>query len=240
MAFRSASTNNAQGTSQQVTPPSGIVDGDILLAWAISDNGAGTATFPSGFVHVAGSPINMTSADACTFSVGIKVASGESGNYVITSANAIIAGVACFSGRDPSTTPHQISSVNHDSFTAAGAFTVTSAAFSSNTTVTCDIVMIGAADGMSADSVFSAPSGYTLDLDLNQTDAGPERQGFVAHKDSVPPGETGVLSAGGTNGPAAWSVFAIALAETTAPLNIQDDSYIPIFKAPDPVTVSVW
>lgn len=211
MAFRSISTNNAPATSLVVTAPAGIVDGDILVAWSVSDASGNNQLFPAGFVAVTGSPQDLSVFDASQFAVAIKVASGESGNYTLTGTAAIIGGVACFSGRTSSTTPHKVSATKADS-SHASPYTITSAAFGSATTLTSDIIYIAESDGATNDITHTAPSGYTFDADICQT-ANFERQFVFAHKDGVASGETGTLSSTGTGSAAAWAAFAIALAD---------------------------
>lgn len=212
MAFRSVSVNQTAAHPLSVTPPAGIVDGDILVAWSVSDASPNSQTFPAGFVQVTGSPLELSVLDGSELAVAIKVASGESGNYSLAGTANIIGGVAAFSGRDPSTTPHRVSNTKADSGHAS-PWTITSAAFGSATGLTCDILFIADSDGLGADAVHAQPSGYTLDSDF--CSATPfAMQGMFAHKDGVASGETGVLAGTGTlaASSAAWSVFAIALA----------------------------
>lgn len=214
MAFRSISTNNVAATGLVVTAPSGIQDGDILVAWTLNDAGSGATTWPAGFVEGPASPQIMSGAgfDASTFRYALKVASGESGDYTLTGATAVIGGVAAFSGRDRSTTPHRDSGVVADS-SHASPWTATSAAFSSATSKECDVLWIAQADGASANITFTAPTGYTLDADVNE--ASNARQFAFAHKDAVAAGETGSIAGTGSGAAAAWAVFGIALG--TAP-----------------------
>ena len=213
MAFRSISTNNVAATGLVVTPPAGIVDGDILVAWTVNDAGSGATTWPSGFVEGPASPQIMAGSgfDASTFRYALKVASSESGNYTLTGATAVIGGVAAFSGRVQSTTPHRDSGALSDVGNAS-PFNINSAAFSSATSTECDIIVIAQADGASADIAFAPPTGYTEDADVDESSGLHIRQFMFAHKDAVASGETGSLTSTGTGATAAWAVFAIALA----------------------------
>ena len=215
MAYRSISTNNAPATGLVVTPPAGIADGDILVAWSLNDASTGATTWPAGFAEGTASPLSMSSFDASTFRYALKIASGESGNYTITGATAIIGGIAAFSGRTQSTTPHKDSGAISDTGNAS-PYTITSAAFGSATTATCDIIWIATADGTGSNQTFTQPSTYTLDADICQT-ATFERQFAFAHKDGVASGETGALSGSGAGAAAGWSVFAIALSAASPP-----------------------
>ena len=212
MAFRSISTNNVIATNLVVTPPAGIVNGDILVAWSLNDAASGATTWPAGFAEdTSASPILLTSFDACTFRYALKIASGESGNYTITGATQIIGGVAAFSGRAASTTPHRSSAAKSDTGNAS-VFNINSGAFSSSTTTLADHFLIAVADGASANVTFGAPAGYTLDADV--TEASPfTRQFMFAHKDAVPSGTTGATTSTGSGSTAAWGVFSVALAD---------------------------
>lgn len=212
MAFRSISTNNVIATNLVVTAPSGITDGDILVAWSLNDATSGATTWPAGFTEdTAVSPILLTSFDACTFRYAMKVASGESGNYTITGASSIIGGVAAFSGRVASTTPHRSSAAKSDTGNSS-PFNINSASFSSNTTSGADIFLIAVADGATANVTFGAPAGYNLDADISE--ASPfTRQFMFAHKDGVGSGDSGAHTSTGTGATAAWGVFAVALAD---------------------------
>ncbi len=212
MAFRSISTNNVIATNLVVTAPAGIADQDILVAWSLNDATSGATTWPSGFTEdTSVSPILLTSFDACTFRYAMKIASGESGNYTITGASQIIGGVAAFSGRVQSTTPHKSSAAKSDTGNAS-PFNINSAAFSSNTTSSADIFLIAVADGATANITFAAPAGYNLDADISE--ASPfTRQFMFAHQDGVASGASGATTSTGTGASAAWGVFAVALAD---------------------------
>jgi hypothetical protein len=58
MPFRSSSTNNVSDANLVVTKPSGVVDGDILIAWMISDSNATTFDWVASgnFTEVSVSP----------------------------------------------------------------------------------------------------------------------------------------------------------------------------------------
>jgi len=62
------------------TPPSGIVDGDLLLAFLVKDNDEAYDTIPSGWVEVE-TASGDNASNSCRFTVWRKAASGESGNY---------------------------------------------------------------------------------------------------------------------------------------------------------------
>lgn len=213
MAFRSIETNSTTATDLVVTKPAGVVSGDILVAFGVSDGEVGTYTWPTGFTEVTGSPVSTT-ADAQLLGVAIKVAGGsEPANYTITvSSNTIIGGIAAFSGA-VSTQPHRVSATTNNSANAS-PWTMTSAAFSSSTAVICDLVVIAGSDTLtSVDVVHSGPPGYNLQADIRSG----FRNGMLSTKNSVATEETGVLSATGTLGgaTAGWGIIAVALELTS-------------------------
>lgn len=230
MSYRSIATINSPAHPISVPPPSGIVDTDILIALSTDDTGSSTPSFPAGFTQPTGSPINMTTADANTFAVALKIAASESGNYSLGSTSNICGGVIAVSGREQFVTPHRFSATTHDSFVAS-PWSMTSSAFPTVTTKTCDIIYIAVSDGLAADAVHTAPAGYTLDADI--TDATGFWQFMVAHKDGVAAGETGVLTGVGTlaANSASWAVYVIALADAGSPAAISGTAISSITEA---------
>lgn len=206
MAFRSISSNNVPSSTLSVTPPAGIQNGDVLVMWTTSDDSAGTLTFPAGFTKLTGSPRSST-IDGMTLEAAWKIAASESGSYQVSSSTPVIGAVACFSGIDTGTLPYRQSngqsSVNNDS-----PWSMTTAAFSSNTDVTCDLVFIGASDGPGT-PVHSGPSGYTIRADI----ASGIIAGALSSQDAVASGVTGADSMIGTDAghAAGWGAFHIAL-----------------------------
>ena len=208
MAFRSIAVNETPSSSLVVTKPAGVVSGDVLVAFALNDGNAANFSWPSGFTAVTGTPINTT-FDGQQLGAAIKIAGGsEPANYTITASTTIIGGIAAFSGgADPQ--PHRSSATSNDNGNAS-PWSITSAAFSSNTSVTSDMVIVAGSDTTTSGNVaHSGPTGYTVQADI--------RSGFInamlSTKDSVASGESGVQTATGTlaGASSAWAVFAIAL-----------------------------
>lgn len=214
MGYEAISTNNAPSTSLVVGAAAlgTITDGELLVGWSTSDSGTSTPGFPAGFDPATGSPIRLSSFDANTFALDIKVASSESGDYTFTSTgNAAIGGMVRVSGRVPSTTPHRVSTGKSDSSNPSPQ-TIASPAFSDGvTTAPCTVLFVAIVDGTGSDSTFAAPAGYTLAADICQT-ATFERQFMVAYKDNVAAGFDGVLSGSATGNAGAWACFTVALA----------------------------
>lgn len=76
--FVSSSSANANSTSITVPAPSGIQNGDLLVA-VVFNNGQGIVTPPAGF-----NASNLDNALQNTFGIATKVASSESGSYVFS------------------------------------------------------------------------------------------------------------------------------------------------------------
>lgn len=207
MAYRSISTNNTQATSLVVTAPSGIQDGDILIAFGWSDDTGTTFGYPAGFAALTGTPLT-TSFDGMRTGVALKIASSESGNYTITGSTGICGGVVCFSGRDASTTPHKSSTAVSN----VSSGTITSAAYASNTTATCDICVIVGSDSSGVNITHSAgASGLTERADIQDT-VSDFINGAVYTLDAVASGADGVYSIT-PSGNTGWSSISIALAD---------------------------
>lgn len=116
-AFRSiASVTYASRTNTTVTPPSGIVNGDILIA-VIFCGAAGSVpavTLPSGFTIIS-TPTVVADTGSFTgrLTLAWKRAASESGNYVFThAACSTQAYVAAYSGAIASGSPIDVSSSN--------------------------------------------------------------------------------------------------------------------------------
>jgi hypothetical protein len=212
MAYRSVSTNNTPATPLVVTPPASIADGDILIAFVTDDDGGSdTMTWPAGFVELTGSPVHGL-GDGQTFAVALKVASGESGNYSITSSgSAITGGVACWSGRDGSTTPHQALIKKYVG--GASPLNMTTDAFAANTSVDgCDMIYIASLDGSANNAVtYAPPASYTERVDINDA---VKKSLTLDTLDNQATGQDGVLTGVATfaSGTADYLVAVIALA----------------------------
>jgi hypothetical protein len=73
----SSSELTFNGTTDDCTPPTGIQDDDMIVAFVIADNGAQTITPPSGFTKID----DINPGSACTMESYYKEASSESGDY---------------------------------------------------------------------------------------------------------------------------------------------------------------
>lgn len=102
--------NLASRTNSTITAPTGIQNGDVLLAFLVAgdsnDQTAPTVTPPSGFNPITGSGGTISAADpyASALNIFVKVASGESGDYTFTHGAADTEGFMYrLSGVDTST-----------------------------------------------------------------------------------------------------------------------------------------
>lgn len=217
MPFRSIAVQEANDNTITITKPDGVVEGDILVAFAVSDdNAASTFTWPTDFVELTGTPLT-SSADAQTVGCAIKVAGGsEPASYDISnSGNSIIGGIAAFSGCAITGVPHQ-SSVGSSSIANASPWSMATAAFGSNTSEICDLIFIAGSDVTTNVDVThtgpSAPGAFTVRADIR---AG-ARNGMLSTLDSQAAGQSGALTGTGTaaSASAGWNAIAIALENT--------------------------
>lgn len=117
VAFRSATTvAYASGVNTVLTPPTGLANGDILLATVSigAQTTAPTVTPPAGFTQI-GTTTSITDPGGFNVKTGVywKRAASESGNYTFTSTTASRTGtMMAFSGCVTSGSPVDVSSQN--------------------------------------------------------------------------------------------------------------------------------
>lgn len=217
MSFRSKSSNfTAASGMRTITAPAGIVDGDILIAWAISDSSSTTITWPTGFDSANAITVTNTAGEIGRLMIALKIANGESGNYSLTASTAVICGMVVHSGRSASTVPHRQSTGVGTG--ATRPWTPTTGVFASNTSQECDILLFVLDDITSSSETVSRtpPSGFTI---RDQTTGTSFFQGSVASKDLAAAGETGAYAQTDTSSGSAtsgWGAIAIALATASA------------------------
>ena len=214
MAYVSQSTSNGAVT-MTVTPPSSIVDGNTLVAFACTDSQSESISPPSGFSVPDGNGLLNCTADGMTLWVWSKIAASESGNYVFTTAvQEMYGGVLNFSGRDGTTPIHRSSrNIQNTAQTLSGGTNVASAAFSSNTTIAgCDMCLIVGIDVTSGGQpTYTGPTNFTKRTD--QTDTGFINVASFT-RDNVGTGQAGTdsVSVSRGSGTAGWAAFMIAIA----------------------------
>lgn len=105
MAVAVRSTSNGptgSGTNSTFTAPSGIQDGDILLAvFRTGSTAAPAVTPPAGFTQLTGFPVSVSDASPFVSELHAywKLASGESGDYTFSHSAAFRGGMLyCISG----------------------------------------------------------------------------------------------------------------------------------------------
>jgi hypothetical protein len=223
MAFRSSNQQSGNAASLTVTAPSGIVAGDILLAfWSQGGAANATITWPSGFTQL--DTANSAVHDVTT-KVAWKLATGsEPASYQIdtTVGDLCVAIVAAWSGR-ANTAPTSADTVQNT--TAPQPITVTL------TGVTAangdDIAWFGArCSGAGTNGTWTAPSSYTERQDVQATTY---ISASLATRDAVSAGATGDISGtlvGGDDAGYAGFVIAIAAAAAGSSIAAISSNYL--------------
>ena len=177
MTFVSADTNKSTTASVVVTAPSGIQDGDILIASAGAyGTSVGAPAFPAGF----STPITWSPTSARRVGSAWKRASGESGNYTFTatSATQMVAGIMVFRGRLASGTP---------------VGTASNGAYTTNDTIVRALALTAAAGDDLAWVGFEGSTGNSVTPAL--TSAGEQHASYVGfgqgYSQNVSAGSTG-------------------------------------------------
>jgi hypothetical protein len=145
--FVSSSKNRATASTNTVTAPTSIENGDLLVAVGFSQTASLTVAPPSGFnvSHLDGTSTN-------TVFIATKVASGESGNYTFTWSSSNTNKVAILVYRN-ATRVNTIGKIDRASSTMIAAAAITP-------TYRGTLVAMFANENASA--VSTAPSGMTL------------------------------------------------------------------------------
>jgi hypothetical protein len=213
MAFRSASAAAAASSnSSTFTAPTGIQDGDILVIALHYDNAPGTITWPSGFTQFVSYIYNGSTKNV---RAAWKVASSESGSYVVSTTNTIYrSGVmGAWSGRSAA-----------QSMSAQTSGTGNANAISTPVTISLTGITAAANDDVIYFPVWSPQSSgfgtWTFTPPTNYTTAGSNLTALyglsaMAYRDDVSAGATGTLAStvGGSTSPAeGYGGFVVALA----------------------------
>ncbi len=207
--FESISSNGVGNGDKTVTPPAGIVDGNLLIAYYQFASATIPLTLPVGFTELFGGRVEH-SGGAPVFLVGFKIASSESGNYLFTAGNQSIASLA-WVGRlsGPGATPVD----------AIGNFESTG-----GTTATCPDIVTTVANTLLLRigcfrSTGVAPSSSvgpgTEELELSGSSG--QYCGLYSVPGPVSPGATGTAIITQTGGPPTMRQFGITI--TLAPVS---------------------
>ena len=222
MAIAVGSTSNTPTygtrTNSTITAPSGIANGDLLVAVLhVGDASllpALTVTPPTGFTEVTNSPSAMDrSADTYTISERIyyKVASGESGNYTFTHSSADTEGFMYRLTGCDTTTPIDVTPAAQQFVTGSGTGQTTT--LPSVTTVTDGAFIIG------FDGAWDAPgagnySGTTPTLTARRT--GSISKIFDATQTTAGATSARTRTNGNVSGILPWASIIVAIRPATS------------------------
>ena len=191
-AFRSKADNAndayTSGANFNIAKPSGVVDGDVLVAFIAYRDGDSTVAAPTGWTQFpTGSP---QSTGGGTGDIGVrgftKVASSEGASYdfVITGANRVSGSILAYSGAD-TTTPVDVSAGRTGGATADGTPDAPSV-----TTTVADTRLV-CCWAVADDNTFTAPGSMTERVDIG-ADYASTRAHAVADEAIAATGATGV------------------------------------------------
>lgn len=154
-----SSSGTRSGTSPiTVTAPSGILNGDLLIAWGMNGSQTQTVTLPSGFTSLTSDTSGLNSEF-----VAYKVASSESGNYSFTWGGTV--------GRNI-----QIAVFRNASTVVAGSFTKANSNTSTGASITVSSgLLVGIFGAENTPTISTAPSGMTSIL---STTGGPQLSSY--------------------------------------------------------------
>lgn len=209
--FQSSSTAavTTATTSLVVNAPSGVTDGDLLLAFASNVN-PDTMTVTGSWTNLEreGAPIDGTSITDSTEQAWFRVASGEPSSYTLTSRTStkMCIAIVRYSGCDASTPIRTISS------TFANTISTTSPARPGLPYVqTTDLIVASyaaASDGTTSSITVTPPSSPWNTLANVSTAVAATFNAGLAVVDQFGAASTPTATASATSG---WCVFSIAL-----------------------------
>lgn len=205
ITHRNSASNSVSAQAITISVPSGVVDGDVMIAVVEVAATAGTVasttfTAPSGWTSVANSVATNT-----RMQTWIRVASSEPASYQWTIAGgvdrAITGIIAAWSGGDTSTP--------QDTTAAAGAGTNSPMVAPTITTVTAGAMLVCAWGNRAGSGDMAVPGGMT---ERAEAGAGPDI--IIGEKLITPAGVTGTQSV--TSASNNWAAVAIALRPAAA------------------------
>lgn len=209
IAYRSSSkATNSSTNSLTVTAPSGIVNGDILVAVAYI-NGTQTVTAPAGWTQI--DVVNPGTYFTARLYAFWKRASGESGDYTFSGSTTtrMYAGIAVFSGCLYNGTPVDV----YSSAIMSGSSNTNLDLTAITTTVANTmIVAVAGCDGAGTGNTFNAPTGFSTALTTTNRE-----EPLAYYKAQAAAGSTGTVTCTST-GIQIWAGILIAL-KPTVPTN---------------------
>lgn len=203
-----ANIGTTRQTSFTLTAPSGIADGDFLIAVITCNNNTVTVTAPDGtWTQVAGSPFHDAETGACFW----KFASGESGNYTFSvgaTSRSICGWMGRYTGVD-GTTPIDVTPTH----TTGGDVPT----FTTSVANTMLLVAAWYSAGSGTTATFTPPSSpatFTEEVDQHTT-VGTATESSMCVDDLLwsGSGATGTMTISATSGPSAC--FGLALRPAT-------------------------
>lgn len=156
VAYRSSTSGGgAAATSHTLTTPTGIADGDVLIAVLCINNAATVSSPPSGWVQVLSDALSTT-ARLAIWSKVVTDAAGEPGTYSfgLSGSQSANYGIAAFSGVDTASLWDTTASAVEPGFQS-------SVTVPSVTTVTAGSMGLMAVALNSSSATWGIPSGWT-------------------------------------------------------------------------------
>jgi len=214
LASYAASTlgNGSEGSSITVSKPSGVVEGDLLLAIVVVD---GAETMNGLHVYfdypIEGGVVNPSDpTDGPTAGIWVRIAgSSEPANYTWgwSGTKQAVAIIYRITGHRPVSTPADVVDASGAN-SSAGSSTPTSPSVTTDTPG-CKILYIASNDGVA--TPYTPPPGTTLDIQGNSSSLGNPVSLAIARKDQTTAGATGtgVFTAGASE---EWYNFTAAIA----------------------------
>lgn len=198
IAYRAGSTaGNSGGGNISISKPSGVVDGDILLALTYREDGAWT--LPAGWAWVSAEQVNSTGE--AWIRVAWKRASSEGSSYTFTKSGSAwrIVTMGAWSGCATSGDPFEAATGYTESLAVVKATSIT--------TTVADTMCVACAASYSGDNIGVSSSGYTQRAELGGCE--------LFEKAKAATGATGTISFGTVSG-SDWASVHLALLPAAA------------------------
>jgi len=200
-------------TSHTVDKPSGVVEGDLLIAVMSTDGSGEDHTAPLGWTTI----FEDFNTGSSTFSVWYKIAATEPDSYTFTigSSESCILSILRISGHDPTNPINVYGSPDSNNNNAPTCSSVTT------TVDNCLILRIFGADDDDVIEDSGYPSGHTGVFIRGSEEGWGETSAGVAYTKQATAGETGIASFSLTSNEQ-WGAVTIAI-KPTAQVNYEFD-----------------